>query len=230
MSRSRAASGNRARAFNLDEAKLRGTILDPWTHGRRVSIADKEFEPRDSKLVVLEGPELADTDLSMGRGWSNAEKIAENVTRRLIDAASAPGKPVVAVLAEGDAAQTEITRMLRDLDLETVPWTELRARILSPPEPGSGPGYAAVLVIESAEPTASWLFDAGLARGALGPRAVVAQLGEAAIPAALAGIDVIRLVRRQRCVDQRSPQPANRLTASPSDRGLVAARPSRRSA
>jgi hypothetical protein len=44
------------------------------------------------------------------------------------------------------------------------------------------------------EPTASWLFDAGLARGALGQRAVVAQLGDAAIPAQLAGVDVVRLV------------------------------------
>ena len=186
----------RARAFNLDEAKLRGTILDPWTHGRRVSIADKEFEPRDSKLVVLEGPELADTDLSMGRGWSNAEKTAENVTRRLIDAASAPGKPVVAVLAEGEAAESEVAGMLEAWSSETAPWTELRARIISLPEQASGPGYAAVSGHDSAEPTASWLFDAGLARGALGPRAVVAQLGEVAIPAQLAGIDVIRLVPR----------------------------------
>ena len=186
----------RARAFNLDEAKLRGTILDPWTQGRRVSIADKEFEPRDSKLVVLEGPELADTDLSMGRGWSNAEKTAENVTRRLIDAASAPGKPVVAVLAEDAAAESEVAGMLDRLELQTAPWTELRARIISPSEQASGPGYAAVLVTDSSEPTASWLFDAGLARGALGPRAVVAQLGDVAIPTQLAGIDVIRLVPR----------------------------------
>jgi hypothetical protein len=185
---------NRAHAFNLDEGKLRRSVVDPWIQGRRIEIGDKEFEPRDSKLTVLEGPELADTDLAIGRGWSNAEKSAENVTRRLIDEASAPAKPVVAVLAEGDSARREIARMLQDLELETILWTELRARILSPPSPAPGPGYAAVLAFESAELTASWLFDAGLARGALGPRAVVAQLGEAVIPAQLAGIDVIRLV------------------------------------
>jgi hypothetical protein len=183
----------RARAFNLDEAKLREAVLDPWMQGRRISIADKEFEPRDSKLVVLEGPELADTDLSMGRGWSNAEKTAENVTRRLIDAASAPSKPVVGILAHGEAASAEIARMLRRLGLETVPWDELRARILSPPAQPSGRGYAAVLVVETESPVASWLFDAGLARGALGRRAVVAQLGSVAIPEGLAGVDVIRI-------------------------------------
>jgi hypothetical protein len=184
----------RARAFNLDEEKLRNTILDPWLRGRPIELGDKEWEPRDCKLIVLEGPELADTDLSMGRGWSNAEKTAENVTRQLIDAASAPSKPVVAILAEDEAAESEVAGMLDRLELQKAPWTELRARIISPPEQASGPGYAAVLVTDSSQPTASWLFDAGLARGALGPRAVVAQLGDIAIPAQLAGIDVIRLV------------------------------------
>ena len=184
---------NRAHAFNLDEAKLRRTVIDPWIQGRRIAIAEKEFEPRDSKLIVLEGPELADTDLTIGRGWSNAEKSAENVTRRLLDAPAAPSKPVIAILADDESARTEIGRMLQALDLQTVPWAELRARILSPPAQASGPGYAAVLAADSAEPSASWLFDAGLARGALGQRAVVAQLGDAAIPAQLAGVEVMRL-------------------------------------
>src|SRR4051795_3468430 len=102
----------RARAFNLDEARLQKTVLDPWMRGRPIYLGDKEWEPRDCKLVVLEGPELADADLSMGRGWSNAEKSAENVTRRLIDAATGPSKPVVAILAESEDARAEVGRML----------------------------------------------------------------------------------------------------------------------
>jgi hypothetical protein len=184
---------NRARAFNLDEAKLRSAVLVPWLQGQRISLGDKEFEPRDSKLVVLEGPELADVDLSMGRGWSNAEKASENVTRRLVEAASAPSKPIVAILAEDEDDLLDVGRMLEGLEFETVPWAELRARILSPPAGPSRPGYAAVLVIGRGEPEASWLFDAGLARGALGTRALVVQLGDAAIPAQLAGVDVMRL-------------------------------------
>jgi hypothetical protein len=166
----------RARAFNLDEAKFRSTILDPWMSGHTIELGDKRWEPKDCKLVILEGPELADTDLSMGRGWSNAERTSQNVTRRLVDAASAPSMPLVTVLAEGDSAEAEIGRMLDRLKLERAPWTELRARILRPPSKASGPGYAAVLVVEGADPAPSWLFDAGLALGALGTRAVVAQL------------------------------------------------------
>jgi len=183
----------RARTFNLGEAELRSTIIDPWIRGRRIVLGDKDWEPRDCKLIILEGPELADTDLSMGRGWSNAERSSENVTRRLIEVASAPVKPVVAILAEGDAVRAEVGRMLERLQLEMSPWAELRSRILGRPVEPAGPGYAAVLVVESAEPVATWLFDAGLARGALGARAVVVQLGDAAIPAQLAGVDVLRL-------------------------------------
>jgi hypothetical protein len=184
---------HRARAFNLDEAKVRSTVLDPWIRGQRVSLGDKDFEPRDSRLVVLEGPELADVDLSLGRGWSNAEKASENVTRRLVEEASAPAKPLVAIVAEGEATQSALAGMLDRLGLQAVPWADLRAQILTPPAQPSGPGFAAVLASDLAEPTATWLFDAGLARGALGPRAVVVQLGSMSIPEGLAGVDLIRI-------------------------------------
>ncbi len=180
-----------ARAFNLDEAKMRGEILDPWMHRRVILLGDRDWEPKDCRLIILEGPELADSDLSMGRGWSNAEKSSDNVTRRLVEESQPASAPVVVVLAEGSAA-ADVAEMLETIELETAPWSELRGRILGAPSAG-GPGYAAVLVIEGAEPSASWLFDAGLARGALGPRAVFVQLGDAAIPAQLAGVEVLRL-------------------------------------
>lgn len=183
-----------ARVFNLDEEALRTRVLEPWVRGRKILLGDKDWEPRDCKLVILEGPELADADLSMGRGWSNAEKTGENVTRRLVDEAAAPAaSPVVSVLAETPSGEAAIARMLERLELESAPWTEVRGRILGDRSEGGGPGYAAVLAFESPTPPGSWLFDAGLARGALGARAVVAQLGSSGIPVELAGVDVIRL-------------------------------------
>jgi hypothetical protein len=182
---------HRARAFNLEEDELRRTVLDPWTRGRVIVLGDQDWEPRDCKLIILEGPELADTDLSMGRGWANAEKTAENVTRRLVEREASP-RLAVAVLAESPDTEAEVTRMLGGQELETVAWPELRARILGRPS-DDGAAYAAVLVIESSDPAAGWLFEAGLARGALGKRAAFVQLGDAGIPAALAGFDVMRL-------------------------------------
>ena len=186
----------RARAFNLDEARMRAMILDPWMRGQVIQLGEKDWEPRHCSLIILEGPELADADLSMGRGWSKAEKASENVTRRLVDAAAAQiSSPLVAVLAEDPSAENEVLRILDGLRLETAPWAQLRARILgSAARPGGEPGYAAVLAVGNASPPPGWLFDAGLARGALGRRAVVVQLGDAGIPAELAGIEVMRLM------------------------------------
>jgi hypothetical protein len=184
----------RARAFNLDEARLRADVLDPWMRGRVIMLGDRDWEPRDCKLIILDGPELSDTDLSMGRGWSNAQRTSENVTRSLVDAGAAPASgPLVVVLAESEGAGAEVARAVDRLGLETAPWSELRGRILNPPRDGQGGGYAAVLAFDSSSPPPEWFFDAGLARGALGARAVFTQLGDAGIPAQLAGIEVIRL-------------------------------------
>jgi hypothetical protein len=184
----------RARAFNLDEARLRTEVLEPWTRGRVIMLGDRDWEPRDCKLVILEGPELGDTELSMGRGWSNAQRVSENVTRRLVDVSVAPATgPLVVILAQSEEAGAAVARALGRLGLETAPWSELRSRILHPPRDGRGPGYAAVLAVDSASPSPAWLFEAGLARGALGARAVFTQLGDAGIPAELAGVEVMRL-------------------------------------
>ena len=71
--------------------------------------------------------------------------------------------------------------------------SEIRGRILAQARGRDGPGYAAVVGFETPAPPGPWLFDAGLARGALGARAVFAQLGDRRTPAELTGIEVIRL-------------------------------------
>jgi hypothetical protein len=83
--------------------------------------------------------------------------------------------------------------MLGRLELQATPWTEVRGRILAERSGRNARGYAAVLAFESPTPPGTWLFEAGLARGALGARAVVAQLGDTGIPVELRGVDVIRL-------------------------------------
>jgi hypothetical protein len=184
----------RARAFNLDESRLRTAILEPWLRGAAIELGDKEWQPKDCKLIVLEGPELADRDLAMGRGWSNAEKSSRNVTRELVDGASASAAaPRVAVIAETPAGEAAVAEVLSEVEIEAAPWSEVRGRILGPPRRGDGSRYAAVLAFETPTPPGSWLFDAGLARGALGPRAVVAQLGGSGIPVELTGVEVVRL-------------------------------------
>src|SRR4051794_4415370 len=176
----------RAWAFNLDQAELQ-MLLDPWRRERMVDFGEREWDPRTSKLTILEGPELAGPELSFGQGWNNAERSGTDVTAKMLGAPSAGEDLPVAVLAESDDARRAVSEMLSEARHALVEWPALRAGIIAAAaaaaeSPAQLAGPLALLVVESAEPSADWLFEAGLALGALGGRAVVAQLGEATPP------------------------------------------------
>jgi hypothetical protein len=199
----------RAWAFNLDEAELQA-LLDPWRREQMVDFGDKEWDPRTSQLTILEGPELAGTELSFGQGWNNAERSGTDVTGRMLAAPAAGESLGVAVLAESEDARAAVTGMLSEAGLAVVEWPTLRARLMAAAaaaaeRPAQPAGPLALLVVESAEPQAGWLFEAGLALGALGGRAIVAQLGEATPPSQLRELAIIRLDPQQ---------PASRLALS----------------
>ena len=61
------------------------------------------------------------------------------------------------------------------------------------PTVGAGGIGAAVIAVATPAPPARWLFEAGLAIGALGARAIVVELGSAALPPELRGLDTLRL-------------------------------------
>jgi hypothetical protein len=191
-------SFRRAWAFNLDAEKLRRTVVEPWYHGRPVELGDREWDPGASTLRILEGPELGAPDLAMGQGWHNAERSARDVTAQVLDRA-ATAAATVAVLAETPSGQLLVSELLQQLGVRTVDWTVLRARILAAATVVAGPRLegsevvAAILVIESGSPTRAWLFEAGLALGALGGRAIVAQIGDKPTPGEVRDLGVIRL-------------------------------------
>jgi hypothetical protein len=187
-------SFRRAWAFNLDEGRLRRAVVDPWRRGARVELGDREWEPRESTLRILEGPELSAPELAHGQGWHQAERSGRDVTRELVRSA-APA--AVAVIGQSPAGERAVREIVGRLDAPVVDWAAVRARILAAartPAPGTGlAGVAAVLVAERFDPPASWLFEAGLALGALGGRAVLVQLGDRAPPAPLRDLGAIRL-------------------------------------
>lgn len=73
-----------ARAFNLDEQEVLSRFVGPLVAGRTIRYADRDWEPRGTRLTVLEGPELEPGEIGMGRGWANAEKAGTDVTERLL--------------------------------------------------------------------------------------------------------------------------------------------------
>ena len=63
-----------ARVFNLERGRARRTSSSPGSTTARSSSANSEWDPRESELKILEGPQLEPPDLSFGQGWSNAER------------------------------------------------------------------------------------------------------------------------------------------------------------
>jgi hypothetical protein len=187
----------RAWAFNLTEERLRATILEPWRRGQPVELGDRDWDPKDSKVRILEGPELSPPELAHGQGWPNAERSSSDVTREAFSR-SAREATSLAVLAQTEAGRRAVAGPLAKLGARVVDWLAVRARILASAtvvgsRPLDGGIIAVVLVVEGPEPASAWLFDAGLALGAFGGRVVAAQLGNGPPPPELGDLGVVRI-------------------------------------
>ncbi len=130
-----------ARVFNIGDAELQ-QILKPWIAGQIFEFGEQEWEPRESKLTILEGKTLKGPDLAFGQGWSNASRSAEDVTQRMVEAEEirAPLVPVVAV--EGDSVEGATAAMASGGSRVALEWSEARARI-----DGRDPAVAAVILV-----------------------------------------------------------------------------------
>jgi hypothetical protein len=73
-------------AFNIGDDELRA-IVDPWIRDLPLKFGERRWSPLNARLKILEGPELALQELSMGRGWQAAQRTSEDVTERVLAAA-----------------------------------------------------------------------------------------------------------------------------------------------
>lgn len=135
-----------ARLFNLSREDLRAKVLEPWLAGRPFELAESEWDPRESSLKILEGRHLDNPDLAFGQGWSNAERSAEDVTRRELESAPPPKAPD-AFVVEADTPEAAVAEMLAGHDALPVAWAEAADRI-----DGRDPSLAAVILVVKREP------------------------------------------------------------------------------
>jgi hypothetical protein len=193
----------RASAFNLDAEKLRRTVIEPWRSGGPLELGDREWDPGESTLRILEGPRLEPSDLAFGRGWQSAERSGKDVTAEAISGAARQAA-TVCVLAGTPSAERAMVDFLRRLGVEPVGWDavrdRIRAAVAAAPE---GPLerielVATFVAVDDSVADEGWLFEAGLALGALGRRAVIARLGDAPLPAKLADFGALE-------IDMRTP-------------------------
>ncbi|ERR1022692_270248 len=80
--------------FNLTESELRKSILDAWAQGEWIEFGERKWNPHQAKLTVLQGPELALEQLTMGRGWRAAVREGQDVTEQLLAAVESPTGPI----------------------------------------------------------------------------------------------------------------------------------------
>jgi len=76
------------RRFNMTPVEV-GHLVEAWLAGRPVELGERSWLPQQSRLTILEGPRLADHQLSMGRGWGTAQREAADVTERILGEARA---------------------------------------------------------------------------------------------------------------------------------------------
>jgi hypothetical protein len=134
-----------ARAFNLGAEELRQAVLDPWLARRQVKLGDRKWDPEESELRVLEGPELSNPELSFGQGWANAQRASEDVTRRVLGAvreARSSGPGPAALVIETDSAVQTVAELASAHGARSVDLEGLSERI-----DGRDPEVAAVIVV-----------------------------------------------------------------------------------
>ncbi|MBS1894113.1 MAG: hypothetical protein JST59_22665 [Actinobacteria bacterium] len=135
-----------ARSFNLTEEELGRTVLDPWLSGRPILLGDRKWTRDDeSRLRILEGPEMSMQDLAFSRGWSNAERASTDVTATVLEAATegrrAERGPPTIVLHSDSPVQT-VAEILSGHQTETVSPEAAQERIA-----GRDPKVAAVILV-----------------------------------------------------------------------------------
>ena len=78
--------------FNLDEGELQA-LVGEWVLGRPVEVGERKWSPHTARLKILEGPEIPVEELSLGRGWSTAQRRSSDVTKRVLAAAAQQLQP-----------------------------------------------------------------------------------------------------------------------------------------
>jgi hypothetical protein len=132
---------NHARAFNLNLEDLQKKILEPWLTDRPVELGERKWPPRESTLRILEGPHLEGPDLSFGQGWSNAERSAKDVTRRVLEHAEPPKLPD-AFVVEAEVPEATVAEMLGGQEARPISLGEAEKRL-----GGRDPQVAAVILV-----------------------------------------------------------------------------------
>ncbi len=162
--------------FNMSGTEI-GVVLLAWAQERVFELADQKWNPQTAEMIVLEGPEIPVSGLSMGRGWPTAMREGDDVTARVLAEARE-------AIVDGSVARMELEQEQEwdraAADAEGAPSPEAgertpEAEALTAPDAGAGaPGsdelglgveLAALLGPEAPRLLAAWREVAARASG-----------------------------------------------------------------
>jgi len=90
---------NIARGFNMDEDEVRTRFVRPLQGSDVFFYQDKKWDPREVRLMIVEGAKLGPGQLSLGQGWTNAAKRGVDVTERFLTTSA----PAAAAISQANA-------------------------------------------------------------------------------------------------------------------------------
>jgi hypothetical protein len=93
---------NTASVFNLSQDDVRSRFVTPMVADRVFDFAEKQWNPRETQLTVLEGRQLRPDELGLGRGWPNAKRTGTEVTDQFLSDGRVRGPQIDPVTALED--------------------------------------------------------------------------------------------------------------------------------
>jgi hypothetical protein len=120
---------NRARVLNANEKELRESVLAFWIAGLPFKFGGENWQPRESRLTILEGPEIEVAGEVADDNWQQALRAADDVTRRMLEAAEASAPTRIAVMVEADSVEAALQDLRSGRPPEQIPWSSAVERI-----------------------------------------------------------------------------------------------------
>jgi hypothetical protein len=105
--------------FNLTREELR-PIVEPWAQDHWIELGQRKWSPQQAKLTILEGPRIPVEQLSMGRGWRQAQRHGTEATERLLAEVRATGSAAIPVPSNEASLPAELLADSLGLELLTL--------------------------------------------------------------------------------------------------------------
>jgi hypothetical protein len=105
--------------FNLTKEELLA-VVEPWAHDQWVELGERRWSPHQAKLTIVEGPRIPVEQLTMGRGWRQAQRNGAEVTERLLADARSVGSAATQAPVHDVSAQADLLADSLGLELLTL--------------------------------------------------------------------------------------------------------------